>query len=363
MPRTVPSGWRSTRGCGHARGARVGGAVVGDAGRGGRRDRTADRRRHRAKWRWCPTSRWRRRRCCRRSTTRAARHDRDDGARLPSVRYVYDALAARLGARIVVVPSDDGIGVSEDRLAAIDERTRLVAISHVLFRSAIVMDVARSRRRAHEVGAFCPARCIPLRGRVPVDVRALDADFLTGRRAEVAVRRAGRLLPVRASPSARWRPPALTGWQAHTRPFAFEAEMDYADAAWRWLGGTPVIPALYAATEGPDPARGGDRRGAREERAADGAADRARRRARYPVGAPRDAERRGGTVAFDVPHAYEVSRSCWRATSSSTTDRARAFASRRTSTRATTSSSRWSAMIDDILARDAWTRYTDERAS
>ena len=48
----------------------------------------------------------------------------------PSVRYVYDALAARLGARIVVVPSDDGIGIDEERLlAAIDERTRLVAIS------------------------------------------------------------------------------------------------------------------------------------------------------------------------------------------------------------------------------------------
>src|SRR6478752_7662093 len=55
----------------------------------------------------------------------------------PSVRYVYDELAARLGARIVVVPSDDGVGVSEERLIeAIDERTRLVAISHVLFRSA-----------------------------------------------------------------------------------------------------------------------------------------------------------------------------------------------------------------------------------
>src|SRR5215212_708126 len=50
----------------------------------------------------------------------------------PSVRYVYERLATRLGARIVVVPSDDGVGVSEERLlAAIDERTRLVAISHV----------------------------------------------------------------------------------------------------------------------------------------------------------------------------------------------------------------------------------------
>ena len=51
----------------------------------------------------------------------------------PSVRYVYDELATRLGARVVVVPSDDGISIDTERLIeAIDERTRLVAISHVL---------------------------------------------------------------------------------------------------------------------------------------------------------------------------------------------------------------------------------------
>src|SRR5688572_17193034 len=55
----------------------------------------------------------------------------------PSVRYVYDKLARRLGARIIVVESEDGIAVDAQRVIdAIDERTRLVAISHVLFRSA-----------------------------------------------------------------------------------------------------------------------------------------------------------------------------------------------------------------------------------
>ena len=76
----------------------------------------------------------------------------DDGGRdtivttaldFPSVRYVYDGLGARLGARVVAVPSDDGMTVDTERLlAAIDERTRLVAVSHVLFRSAYIMDVA-----------------------------------------------------------------------------------------------------------------------------------------------------------------------------------------------------------------------------
>ena len=101
--------------------------------------------------------------------TGAARHDRDDASStFPSVRYVYDELATRLGARIVVVPSDDGIGVDEERLIeAIDERTRLVAISHVLFRSAYIMDVARicgARARGGRAGV---ARRVPLGRRDP----------------------------------------------------------------------------------------------------------------------------------------------------------------------------------------------------
>jgi kynureninase len=73
----------------------------------------------------------------------------------PSVRYVYDQLATRLGARIVVVPSADGVGIDTQRLIdAIDHRTRLVAISHVLFQSAYIMDAAAICRHAHDVGAL-----------------------------------------------------------------------------------------------------------------------------------------------------------------------------------------------------------------
>src|SRR5207237_8162741 len=44
--------------------------------------------------------------------------------------------------------------------------------------------------------------------------------------------------------------PALVGWQAHARPFAFEPELQYAEGAARFLTGTPNVPALYAATAG-----------------------------------------------------------------------------------------------------------------
>ncbi len=83
--------------------------------------------------------------------------------------------------------------------------------------------------------------------------------------------------------------------------------MEYADAAWRWLGGTPVIPALFAATEGPRILReaGIDAVRAKSMRQTSRLIELADARG-YPVTAPRDPARRGGTVAFDVPHAREV---------------------------------------------------------
>jgi kynureninase len=228
----------------------------------------------------------------------------------PSVRYVHDELATRLGARIVVVPSDDGVSVDEERLiAAIDERTRLVSISHVLFRSAYVMDAARIAAHAHGVGALLALDAYHSVGVLPVDVHALGADFLTGGVLKwLCGGPGGAFLYV--SPRVRDElEPAFTGWQAHARPFAFEDEMDYAQGAWRWLNGTPAIPALYAAIEGP--------RIVREAGVEAIRAKSVRQTARlieladesgFRVRAPRDPERRGGTVAFDVPHGYEVSR-------------------------------------------------------
>ena len=226
----------------------------------------------------------------------------------PSVRYIHDGLARRLGARVVVVPSEDGIGVELDRLlAAIDERTRLVAVSHVLFRSAYIMDAAAICRRAREVGALVALDAYHSVGVLPVDVRALDADFLTGGVLKwLCGGPGGSFVWVRPELSKRLEP-GVTGWQAHERPFAFEEEMMYADGAWRWLGGTPPIPALYAAIEGPRIVReaGVEAIRAKSVRQTARLVEMAESRG-YRVTAPRDPARRGGTVAFDVPHAREV---------------------------------------------------------
>ena len=282
----------------------------------------------------------------------------------PSVRYVVDAMAARLGARVVVVPSDDGLGISEDRLcAAIGERTALVAISHVLFRSAYIMDAARIVAHAHAMGALVALDAYHSVGVIPVDVHALGCDFLAGGVLKwLCGGPGGSFLWVKPEVSARLAP-ALTGWQAHQRPFGFEDRMDYAEGAWRWLSGTPQIPALYAATAGPALVRAAGMDNVRAKSMRQTARLIALADARgYAVNAPRAAERRGGTVAFDVPHGYEVAQELLRR---DIVIDYRPGAGIRVAPHFYTSDDeleRGVAAIDEILASGAWERHAGARA-
>jgi len=139
-------------------------------------------------------------------------------------------------------------------------------------------------------------------------VRAIGCDFLTGGVLKWLCGGPGGCF-LYVAPAVRTKyQPALTGWQAHARPFGFEPEMEFANDAFRWLGGTPAIPALFAAQEGPKIVRRAGIQAIRDKSVRQTARliELADARA-YVVNAPRDPARRGGTVAIDVPHAYEVS--------------------------------------------------------
>jgi kynureninase len=231
------------------------------------------------------------------------------GLDFPSVRYVYEGLARRLGAEIVVVPSDDGVRVDIERLLdAIDERTRLVAISHVLFKSAFIVDAAAVCRKAKQVGALVSLDGFHAVGVIPVDVKALGVDFYAGGVLKWLCGGPGGCFLYVAPETSVTLEPAFTGWQAHATPFAFETPMAYASGGWRWLNGTPSIPSLFAAMEGPKIVRraGIERIREKSMRQTQKLVAMADERG-YQVTAPRNPAERGGTVAFDVPHAYEMS--------------------------------------------------------
>jgi kynureninase len=221
----------------------------------------------------------------------------EDG-NFPSVRYLYQAQPE---LEVVVVPNDRAI------VEAIDERTLLVPITHVLFKTAEIQDVEAIVRRAHEVGAHVVLDAYQSVGIVPLDVTALNVDFAVGGSVKWLCGGPGNgWLYVRPD-LARVLEPTLVGWQAHARPFGFEPELEYADGSARFLTGTPNVPALYAATAGYDVIEeiGVDRIREQSVRQTELLID-LLDAAGFDVGSPRDPARRGGTVTVRTPQFEAV---------------------------------------------------------
>jgi kynureninase len=219
----------------------------------------------------------------------------------PSVRYLYQAQERR-GADVVVV--EDSVDAIVD---AIDERTLLVPVSHVVFKTGELRDVEPIVRRAHEAGAVVVLDAYQSVGVVPLDVTALGVDFTVGGSVKWLCGGPGAAwLYVRPDVAARLEP-TFVGWQAHADPFSFAPELAYAEGASRFLTGTPAVPALYAATAGYDIVEEVGV-GAIRERSVHLTSlliDRLEA-AGLDVGSPRDPARRGGTVTVAVPEFEAV---------------------------------------------------------
>jgi kynureninase len=194
-------------------------------------------------------------------------------------------------------------------LAAIDDQTALVSVSHVLFRSSFIQDLAAITRRAHEVGAMIVADLYQSTGTVPVNVRELGVDFATGGSVKWLCGGPGAgYLYVRRDLWPFLKPRA-TGWAAHRNPFAFSNEHEYADSAYRFLNGTPNIPAMYAAQSGYEIVHevGVENIRAKSQRQTTRLIDLAED-AGFSINSPRNPEQRGGTVSIDVPNGFEVTK-------------------------------------------------------
>ena len=231
-----------------------------------------------------------------------------DGLNFPSNDYIYHGLA-RQGAEVVSVPSSDGMTVPLERiLDAIDERTLLVSVSHVAFRSSYLQDIRAITERAHAVGAYIVVDLYQSAGIVPLDVLALNLDFAVGGSVKWLLGGpGGGYLYVRPDLDGRLQPTA-TGWAAHARPFEFQAgPIDYAPDMHRFLNGTPNVPAMYAARSGYQivqeigvaPIRAKSKQQTQHLIELADAAD-------LHVHSPRDPEQRGGTVIFDIPEGRAV---------------------------------------------------------
>ena len=219
----------------------------------------------------------------------------------PSVQYVWHAVP---GAEVVTVSGRGGISIeTEELLEAVDERTAVVAVSHVLFKSAHILDVGAITNRAHQVGARVVLDCYHSAGILPFSLTELKVDFAVG----------GSVKWLCGGPGAGWlyvRPdhhgvlePWAVGWQADREPFAFRpGPIEHAEGIWRFLNGTPGVPGLYAARAG-------------YEIVAEAGVAEIRRKSLHmtqwlidmaeeleiPVSSELDPERRAGTVTLGLP--------------------------------------------------------------
>jgi kynureninase len=226
----------------------------------------------------------------------------------PTNHYLFSGFR-RFGADIVIVPSDDPVQVRLDRfIEAIDDRTLLVPISLVLFRSSQLQDIRPVVERAHKMGAQVIVDVYQAAGSVPMDLEGLGVDFAVGGSVKWLCGGPGAgYLYVRPDLLARLRP-AIVGWAGHAEPFAFETgAVRYAEGIERVQSGTPNVPALYSARAGYEivnevgvPAIR-ERSLAMTRRLMDGARARG-----WRLNTPEADRDRGGTVVIDVPDGARV---------------------------------------------------------
>ncbi|HKU20857.1 MAG TPA: aminotransferase class V-fold PLP-dependent enzyme [Terriglobales bacterium] len=226
----------------------------------------------------------------------------------PSVMYFWEAQRSR-GARVHMVKCDDGIHVPTERLLeAIDESTLLVPVSHVIFRSAYINHARAIVERAHRVGAHVLLDTFQSLGTVPFDVQQLQVDFVCGGVLKWLCGGPGTAyLYVRPDLGSKLQP-TYTGWIAHENPFAFEVgAIRYSEPPYKFMNGTPNIPALETAGPGLKIVSeiGIDKIREKSTRQTTRLIELAEQHG-WRVNTPRDPQRRGGTVSIDMPNSKEV---------------------------------------------------------
>lgn len=228
-------------------------------------------------------------------------------AEFPTVGHVWLAQQPR-GASIAWVPERDGAidPAGYDRL--LDDRTAVVSACHGYYLDGFVQDAGAIAARAHAHGALVYVDAYQTLGAVPVDVRALDVDFLAAGNLKFLMGVPGiAFLYVRREVAARLHP-TLTGWFGRADPFAFDVKrLDWSPSAGRFDSGTPPVMNAYIARAGMEMihAIGVERIRAWHEVLARRLIEGGRARG-LTLHGPADAARKTASTAFVVPDSHAV---------------------------------------------------------
>jgi kynureninase len=233
-----------------------------------------------------------------------------EALQFPSVTYVWKEWE-RYGARVRVVPSDDGRTIPTERIVeAITEKTAIAVLSHAYYVSGALADIRTIQAHCRSVGALLCVDAYQTTGVYPYDVIEWDLDLVTGGSHKWLCGGPGcGFLYVKPSLLEQFSP-AVTGWMAHERPFAFEdAPIEHAHSMYRFGTGTPTIPGYIVAKPGHDfiRAAGVENIRAHSVRMTTKIVEMALERS-LRVNSPLQAERRAGWIGIDFNDSETVCR-------------------------------------------------------
>jgi len=237
-----------------------------------------------------------------------------DDDNFPTDRYVLQGIAAQRGGELRMIGTDLDQGLAAGAVAeAVDERTALVSLSHVAYRSGALADMAQITAIVHEAGALALWDLCHSAGAVPVELDASGADLAVGCTYKYlnAGPGAPAFLYVRRELQQALRQP-VWGWFGQRDQFEMGQAYEPAPGIGQFLTGTPQIIGTVAVQEG---ARLLAEAGIGRLRAKAvaltgyliGLADAWLAPYGVTVASPRQAERRGAHVTLAHPDAWRIS--------------------------------------------------------
>jgi kynureninase len=160
----------------------------------------------------------------------------------------------RRGGEVVFLESPDGLTVPlEAYQEAIDERTALVIVNRVLYRSSSIVDAGAICRMARAAGAWTVVDDFHGAGVLPVDVHDLGCDFYTTGVLKWLCGGPGLAFLYARRDLLASLEPAVTGWFATAEPFSFDLQhLELHPTARRLEHGTPAAPVAFVAQGGLD---------------------------------------------------------------------------------------------------------------
>jgi kynureninase len=169
-----------------------------------------------------------------------------DTENFPTDRFILASIAAETGRTIRWIEPDPATGVQQAEVEALlGDRTALLVLSHVAYKSAYIADLPGITAAAHRAGALVLWDLCHSAGVVDVQLDAADVDLAVG--CSYKFLNGGPGAPAYGYVAQRLHEELaqpITGWMGHAEPFLMGPDFIPASGIRRFLSGTPPILAM-----------------------------------------------------------------------------------------------------------------------